>query len=362
MLRNADGKSCIDIAESQGDLGLQALFKRLMKSKKGGSNKVVDESGMAHGDAPKEKQGMKQKMLGLTQSKDKTMHIVFPVFWLVCVSLASFEYIMDLRVTSYAVAPRASMFFEFGVPFTLLCFALTALGDPGKVPAKTPGNSGVEDIMRQLDRPDDTVVDLSRLCTTTWVLKGLRAKYCTMTGAVVEEFDHYCIWLNCAIGKNNHRSFILLAISECLTQMSHIYLCFAMSKELVTVPGIGSWLFGVITGYPLLALVSSAHCLTAPWVFMLFLHQMRLVAMNLTTNEMLNAGRYEHFWTMASTLPGRAQKAYRNPFNKGGVLMNCLDFWWFRNRQGFGPSDVISAACCSHGKCNAGHAHGHDAV
>merc|ERR1719171_815223 len=161
---------------------------------------------------------------------------------------------MDLRAMSYTVAPHASLAFEIGIPLTLAIFAYTALMDPGKVPPKMPGNSGVEEIMKALDSPDEHVVDISRLCTTTWVLKGLRAKYCKETGAVVEEFDHYCIWLNCAIGRNNHRPFIVLAIVEFLTQLSHIYVCWASAKELVNVPGTGSWLFGVVTGYPLLTL------------------------------------------------------------------------------------------------------------
>lgn len=374
MHRNNDAKNCIDIAESQGDLSMQALFKRLMKAKGKNSdssniNAIVDESASSSADKgskDKKKEGLMGGMNGMM--KDKTMHKIFPVFWLVCVSLAFFQYLMDMRSTSYTVAPWASFFFEFGVIFSLAIFAYTALMDPGRVPPKTPGNSGVEEIMKALDSPDEHIVDINRLCTTTWVLKGLRSKYCTQTGAVVEEFDHYCIWLNCTIGKNNHRPFIILAISECLTQVSHIYLCYSMAKELVTVPGAGSWLFGVCTGYPLLALLFIVHCITAPWVFMLFLHQSRLVAMNLTTNEMMNAGRYEHFWTTITVLPGRMQKAYRNPFNKGGVLKNCLDFWWLRNRKHFGPSDIINAAakaapsqCCdnAHGH---GHSHGHNAV
>lgn len=363
MHRNADGKNCIDIAESQGDLGMQALFKRLAKNKKlDNSIAIKDESSSSS--AKGKKGGFAESMQNAIQ-KDKSMQKIFPCFWLVMVSLASFQYLMDLRATSYSVAPIVSMLFEIGVPFTLAIFAYTALMDPGKVAPKTPGNSGVEEIMKALDSPDEHVVDMSRLCTTTWVLKGLRSKYCTQTGAVIEEFDHYCIWLNCAIGKNNHRPFILLAIAECLTQVCHIYLCWSMAKELVTVPGFGSWIFGVCTGYPLLAIVFIVHCITAPWVFMLFLHQSRLVATNLTTNEMMNAGRYEHFWTHVTTVPGRMQKSYRNPFNKGGMLKNCLDFWWLRNRRSFGPSDVINAAascqkqCCNH---SHGHSHGHDNV
>jgi hypothetical protein len=369
MLRNSDGKNCLDIAESQGDLGMQALFKRLLKNKKhvdSNSNAVMDSSSATASEKPSKEERKKGIMMQLQGvMKDKAMHIVFPVFWLVCVSLALFQYLMDLRATSYSVAPHASLFFEIGVPCTLVIFAITALGDPGKVPPKPRGNSGVEEITKAVDSPDEHVVDISRLCTTTWVLKGLRSKYCTQTGAVVEEFDHYCIWLNCAIGRDNHRPFIILAMSEFLVQVSHIYLCWCMSKELVNVPGVGTWLFGVCTAYPLLAICFIVHCFTAPWVFMLFLHQARLVATNLTTNEMINAGRYEHFWTTVTIMPGRMQKAYRNPFNKGGVWKNCLDFWWLRNRKHFGPTDVINnaAKACQSGCCeNHGHGHGHGAV
>jgi ankyrin repeat protein len=359
LLRNNEGKNCLDIAESQGDIGMQNLFKKLLRKGKAAGKEPKDLEMNAMSEESSEKKSFGQMMQ--STMKDKSMHKVFPLFWLVCVSLGLFQYIMDLRSTSYKVAPYASMFFELGIPLSLAIFAFTALGDPGKVPPKTPGNSGVEDIMRALDSPEEHVVDMSRLCTTTWVLKGLRSKYCTQTGAVVQEFDHYCIWLNCAIGRDNHRPFVLLAVTEFLTQLSHLYLLWAMARELVTVPGMGSWIFGVCTSYPLLALMFFLHAFTAPWVFMLFLHQSRLVAMNLTTNEMMNAGRYEHFWTSVGT-GFRMQKVYRNPFNKGNMMKNCLDFWWTRRRAHFGPVqalDAQAAAKMSGKSCCANHAHGH---
>merc|ERR1712232_1437384 len=133
-----------------------------------------------------------------------------------------FEYLTDLRATSYEVAPTSSFLFELGVPLSLALFALVALKDPGKIPARAKGYSGVEELMKALDSNAESVPDVSRLCTTTWVLKDLRTKYCTQTGACVEEFDHYCVWLNCAIGKNNHRQFVCLAMVEWLTQVCHL--------------------------------------------------------------------------------------------------------------------------------------------
>eukprot|EP00435_Cladocopium_sp_Y103_P017227 s1651_g4.t1 len=287
---------------------------------------------------------------GLMQ--DQAAHKIFPVFWLVCVSLAVFQYIMDIRKASYEVAPTTSFMFEMLVPVTLAVFTFVALGDPGKVPSRPQGNSGVEELMKALDTDaaDIDPPDVNRLCTTTWVLKGLRTKYCVQTGACVEEFDHYCVWLNNTIGKANHRQFVGLAIVEFLTQVMHIRLCLLMATTLVPYTSFGQFIWGVLTGYPLLTLIVLVHCITAPWVFMLTLHQARLVMMNLTTNEMMNMHRYEHFWVVRQMATGHAHKSFRNPFNKGSAWKNCLDFWWYRRR-----GEVVEQRmeCCSHGSCHS---------
>ena len=68
-------------------------------------------------------------------------------------------------------------------------------------------------------------------------------------------------------------------------------------------------------------------------------HKARLIALNMTTNEMMNIHRYRHFWVM-----GR----FNNPFHKGGVVKNCLDFWWTRRRaqDGSPPACHVHKACC----------------
>jgi len=333
--RNADGKTVLDITEEKQDKSMQRLLKQLMKkgslSKDGQQEDVDVESGNAEA-KPKERESLMMRMAKAGQ--DKTLQKAFPVFWLVCVSMAVFEYVMDLRVTSYQVAPTASLLFEVGVPLSMALFFYVALADPGRIPARPKGHSGVEELMRALDSDDPSKApDVSRLCTTTWVLKDLRTKYCAQTGACVEEFDHWCVWLNTSVGKKNHRQFLCLAVVEVLTQLCHVYLCWCMARALITYQSFGSWLWGLVAGYPLLALVWVVQVFTIPFVLMLIVYQSRLVSMNLTTNEAMNAQRYEHFWVTAAVAPGRMQKMYRNPFNKGGALKNCLDFWWFRSRS-----------------------------
>lgn len=344
--RNHEGKSCMDIAAEKNDLHMQALLKRLVQ-------KTPDPFGGGKVEPEDMEAGIKDKATkkggffkGLMQ--DQAAHKIFPVFWLVCVSLAVFQYIMDIRKASYEVAPTTSFMFEMLVPVTLAVFTFVALGDPGKVPSRPQGNSGVEELMKALDTDaaDIDPPDVNRLCTTTWVLKGLRTKYCVQTGACVEEFDHYCVWLNNTIGKANHRQFVGLAIVEFLTQVMHIRLCLLMATTLVPYTSFGQFIWGVLTGYPLLTLIVLVHCITAPWVFMLTLHQARLVMMNLTTNEMMNMHRYEHFWVVRQMATGHAHKSFRNPFNKGSAWKNCLDFWWYRQR-----GEVVEQRmeCCSHG-------------
>lgn len=42
-------------------------------------------------------------------------------------------------------------------------------------------------------------------CRTSLVHKPLRSKFCQHSGFVVARMDHYCVWLNNAVGYGNHR-------------------------------------------------------------------------------------------------------------------------------------------------------------
>merc|ERR1719330_780573 len=258
--------------------------------------------------------------------------------------MSVFAYIQNIRLTCWEVAPTATLLWELGVPASLALFFLTATSDPGKVPARVKGISGVEDLMRvysQGSASELAQTDVARLCTTTWVIKGMRTKYCKSTGACVEEFDHFCGWLNCAIGKGNHRPFMCLAVTEVCTQLAFLWIFRAAALQLVQNSSNSEWLAGISAAYPLLLLMAGIHMFTAPGVMCLTFYQARLVASNLLTNEQMNASRYKHFWVedpKAISRPGRQKKkVFRNIFDKGGAFSNCIDFWWARRRSDRGP-------------------------
>eukprot|EP00927_Polykrikos_kofoidii_P053894 TRINITY_DN48419_c0_g1_i1.p1 TRINITY_DN48419_c0_g1~~TRINITY_DN48419_c0_g1_i1.p1 ORF type:complete len:561 (+),score=92.06 TRINITY_DN48419_c0_g1_i1:120-1802(+) len=341
-VRNSDGKTPLDLAESNADKTMQILLKSVIKSHSGKGISEDREALMEEGKAKKESRSeVDGSMSRVKKDRDKVMQKGFPMFWLVCVSLATFEYLTDLRTLAYTRNFGVSLLFEICVPGSLALFAFAALSNPGIIPSKVRGNSGVEVLMRAMDKTpvDGKEADISRLCTTTWVLKDLRTKYCKQTGACVREFDHYCIWLNCAIGGGNHRQFVLLAFVEVLAQFCHIYMLVTLSTELVSYESFTQWLFEVLTGYPLMACILIAHILTAPWILLLGLHQIRLVLTNLTTNEIMNMSRYDHFFVnQVVGQEGRMKRVFRNPFDKGSYVKNCLDFWWTRRRSDMGPS------------------------
>merc|ERR1711897_16047 len=138
--------------------------------------------------------------------------------------------------------------------------------------------------------------------------------------------------------------FIFLSVVEPCVQFCHLYLCWASANVQVETPSdsSGSWFFVVATGYPLLVLIACLHCLTAPMVTCLAMNQLRLIMVNLTTNEMLTAYRYGHFWEEVER-DGVKKKVFKNPFHKGSVVRNCLDFWWTRRREDRGPTPVSLA-------------------
>jgi hypothetical protein len=292
-----------------------------------------------------------------TDIKNKAVQFLPPIFWFVSVSLAVFQYLTDIRATSWETAPLLAFGFEVGVPMSLLLFAYTVYEDPGKIPPAIKSASGVEELMRALDAAaigssndirdaQGRRLNFNRLCTTTFILKGLRTKYCVRTGACVEEFDHFCGWLNVAIGKGNHRPFIALAFAEALTQLCHLYLLFKVAFYLVIYERMGQWLTEMLLSYPLTVMMMVLQTFTAPGVACLGINQLRLIALNMTTNETLNCHRYEHFWEERSENGGLAKKVFVNPFSKGSVTSNCLDFWWTRRRHEEVPQESTRLRLC----------------
>jgi len=340
MRRDKEGRTPLGMAEENTDMNFAYLLRVFMRKYgykpediaaattivKNGEDDVRDIEASPRRQVPaklKEDKAFKS---------DKLMHYMAPCFWLVSVSIATLQYINDLRSASWEAAPMVALAFEIGIPLSLVLFFHTATANPGKVPPRIKSASGVEDLMRALDTVplgDGDNIQFSRLCTTTWVLKGLRTKYCTASEACIEEFDHFCGWLNCAIGRGNQRQFILLALVEVLSQYCHIYLLIRIGLYSMPYETFWQWFTTTVMAYPLLALMLFLQGVTAPMITMLLLNHLRMLAINMTTNELINVRRYDHFWEMRGEPP---RKVFVNPFSKGTMFKNCLDFWWKRKR------------------------------
>jgi len=349
--RDLEGKTCLDLA-AETNPNSQRTLRRLLKNKGMTSPALVKDQDLESGSSSRQwKNNHDHINEELAAFRGKVAHNLPATCWLVCVSLAVFEYLVEMRTLCWTTRPNIAMCFELGVIASLCLFFFVANVDPGKVPPRVRTTSAVEEFMNGLRAytPGDSnavLPDMNRLCTSTWIIKGLRTKYCTKTGACVDEFDHFCGWLNVAIGRGNHRPFVVLAVVEPLTQLCHFVLCFACAGNFVSRDTFWEWIKGLALEFPLLVVVILVHGLTMPGVVCLCLHQLRLVAVNMTTNEMMNAYRYPHFW-VEKTTPGRANgaKVFRNPFSKGNLIKNCLDFWWWRSRSATWPAPEKGTRC-----------------
>ncbi|CAK9072617.1 unnamed protein product [Durusdinium trenchii] len=125
----------------------------------------------------------------------------------------------------------------------------------------------------------------------------------------------------------NHRLFMALVVVEVTVQLIHLAMCFAFLQNSVTGETYSAYAYNMATQYPMVVFVVMMHSFSSPGIAFLLVNHLYLAAVNLTTNEMINAYRYDHFWQV---IDGR--KVFRNPFNKG-VLKNCLEFWWYRERD-----------------------------
>ena len=83
----------------------------------------------------------------------------------------------------------------------LVFFLLTCFSDPGTVHA---GN-----VDRHLESfAYDGLMYAPKRCPTMRLQAPARSKFCRVTNRRVARFDHFCSWMNNAIGENNYRYFL----------------------------------------------------------------------------------------------------------------------------------------------------------
>ncbi|EUB62421.1 Methionyl-tRNA synthetase, cytoplasmic [Echinococcus granulosus] len=150
---------------------------------------------------------------------------------------------------------------------------------------------------------------LSSLCHTCGCIKPIRTKHCSLCNRCVKVMDHHCPVTDNCVGQDNRVWFLLTSI-------------------MVTI--VSSWIGWLAVRYWQKADSTSLYeimtlvLLSIGWMFGLNACFMTISSaiFNMTTNELTNWRRYEHF--------GTAKTGFRNPFNQG-YWSNVVEF--FRPRH-----------------------------
>lgn len=282
-----------------------------------------------------------------------------PAIFVVCISCVAISFLTDFTISEIPRTNWASLCFIFCVTGSILLFSFLVTADPGIVPKRIHGKTALEDLAETLDGVDGYRQhgsnDLSRICFTCWEWKGLRTKHCSVCDVCVDGFDHHCGWLNNCVAEKNHREFILMII------LVFIGSIFYLGISITVFVTSETSLWTVWYERPLLIPCWVINGVICPWLAMLVTHQIRTIALNLNTNEMMNMHRYAHFWDgpafVTAMIANNSNDAgedhhecddsshhhhhgeqhrgggrkFRNPFDQGSVWKNCKYFWLRKN-------------------------------
>ena len=179
-----------------------------------------------------------------------------------------------------------------------------------KAAANTADDADVEE---RLNHSELWAGNWQSLCVSCKLVKPFGTKHCSMTDKCVARFDHYCPWMGNAIGKRNHRDFVIFLILE--TVAMAIAFAVAVTRYNEESPTerdssrFGVVIFAILDVFTLLP------------VAMLCVSQLFQVAQNITINEISNAHRYAYLQA--------SDGAFVNPFDKGYVE-NLREFFTAR--------------------------------
>ena len=116
-------------------------------------------------------------------------------------------------------------------------------------------------------------------CGTLYCFKRaqLKTRYCAVSKKKVPEMDHYCVWMNTAIGSRNYTSFFLVAL------FSTLLLWFQM---VISIFGFTNSNATTITLISSVVQFICAAGLAAPYTTLLFFH-LHLIAKQISTFDYL---------------------------------------------------------------------------
>uniref|UniRef100_A0A0G4I2Y4 Palmitoyltransferase DHHC domain-containing protein n=1 Tax=Chromera velia CCMP2878 TaxID=1169474 RepID=A0A0G4I2Y4_9ALVE len=232
-------------------------------------------------------------------------------------------------------------------------YAALFRSNPGIIPPRPRGASAFEDVQEVLMSPHGPSsmeeIDVSRICTTCLVRRGLRTKHCRMCDVCVDVMDHHCVWIRGCVGQGNHRLFFVFCVAQEVTQILWaVLMWFHLSALLSDAEGEGETFFWRAMCFlfqaPLSTFIFLWDACTSVCLLGLIFAQMRGIFKNLTFNEEANAHRYGHFWYFTETrdAEGRVQlvRSFRNPF-ASTEKENCLRFWSANRSSAASPAPSL---------------------
>lgn len=165
----------------------------------------------------------------------------------------------------------------------------------------------------QLGAEPDRARLMRAVCLSCHLVRPERSKHCSVCNKCVARFDHHCHFVGNCVGAGNYRAFFLYIWSTSLAGVLYL------------VQGVGLLISQGLQDY-VGTLVCIVHAgFMSVFVVSLAAGHTYFVTQNITTNENLNSGRYDHF---GSSHSGSGEGGFRNPFDKG-----CYSNWrnWWRS-------------------------------
>ncbi|KAK2959088.1 putative Protein S-acyltransferase [Blattamonas nauphoetae] len=134
--------------------------------------------------------------------------------------------------------------------------------------------------------------ELGVVCVVCKLIRPPRSKHCGVCGHCVTRFDHHCGWIGNDVGAGNHALFLLFLLLFMVgdgVAIALLIACFVVTAKNISVGRAYAVNWSSFVSLP---------ALVFGFVFpaQLLMQHMVAGAHNLTTNEMMNAQRYERFW------------------------------------------------------------------
>jgi palmitoyltransferase len=147
------------------------------------------------------------------------------------------------------------------------------------------------------------------ICPTTLLPLPARGKYCVEQGAVVARFDHYCPFVNNAVGRKNHHYFICFLVSAISALLLFILGSWSYIARVVPAADAGGVPIGIWVHIRLLFKFHPASVLAivlalvhVVWIGFLLALQLHQTAVDVTTYEKWTGIRQPSPFDMTSRL------------------------------------------------------------